>query len=635
MTKDSVEVASFNNNTAASAGVPLKQAPAPGGHLRADAISLEVPVKVHGSRLADAAIAAAPRTEPFEEQTNSMIVFPQGGVLRMSTAVSPGQMLVVTNLKTRQDAICRVVKVRTFTNMQGYVEVEFTHKQPGFWGTRFPSDGSAESQVAGEIPAPATAIETSKFTQQNPKPVVAPQPVSPVLEMPVAAPPVAALPPSQTPAFTAPRPAANVSASKPEPSFISIGTQEEVQPAATSTSFVSSPEPVKTVAPARTLQPSPIQPKRSQQALLPEIPAAHASGTAIPSGIESDFPSAQATFRSELSLQELDTDDSETTESLDASTLGVAVEEDSESSVSSSATISHGTFGNLSGGGTLEIQGVQDTVSGEGRPVQKGWVPFAAGVLVTLTVVLGAIFFYRSQTQIPANSSAHSAPAQNSSVVPQPLVFQSPSAVSGEAGSSGTTARNSATNPVTIEAQSNAPAATSASAARPNAPAKATSRVTTGMMQEALDEHPIAASRGDADATNTVPSVDGAPSIASSTSGSVLGMVPSSNVPVLVAPSARPDGPIKVGGNVKEPRLLSRVMPEYPRVAKDTGVQGQVVINTTIDQKGNVVNMQVVSGPPLLREPALEALRRWKYEPSTLNGQPIAVQMLVILKFTR
>jgi outer membrane biosynthesis protein TonB len=44
--------------------------------------------------------------------------------------------------------------------------------------------------------------------------------------------------------------------------------------------------------------------------------------------------------------------------------------------------------------------------------------------------------------------------------------------------------------------------------------------------------------------------------------------------------------------------------------------------------------MQIVSGPALLRGAALAALRRWKYEPSTLNGQAISIQMLVTIKFS-
>jgi len=97
---------------------------------------------------------------------------------------------------------------------------------------------------------------------------------------------------------------------------------------------------------------------------------------------------------------------------------------------------------------------------------------------------------------------------------------------------------------------------------------------------------------------------------------------------------AENEGPLKIGGNVKEPKLLTRVIPEYPTVAKEAHIEGDVVVKTTIDPKGNVVNMQVVSGPAMLRGPALAALRRWKYEPSTLNGQPIAVQLQVTLKFS-
>src|SRR5215472_18560197 len=117
--KDAVEVAN-----SAAGSQPGLQRPT-GGSMRADALSLEVPVKVHGSRVKEVVRGVAPSTEPFEEQTSTMIVFPQGGVLRMSTQANVGQMLVLTNLRTKQDAICRVVKVRANSNLQSYVEVEF------------------------------------------------------------------------------------------------------------------------------------------------------------------------------------------------------------------------------------------------------------------------------------------------------------------------------------------------------------------------------------------------------------------------------------------------------------------------------------------------------------------------------
>src|ERR1700735_673427 len=158
LTKDALE----KTNSAAEAG-----GSAPGtstksdqaGHLRADAVSLEVPVKVHGSRVTEVVRGVTPHTQPFEEQTSTMIVFPQGAVIRMSTSVNVGQMLVVTNQKSRQDAICRVVKVRTFSNLQGYVEVEFTHKQPGYWSVYFPSEGPATANKSAQ-PSRARANST-------------------------------------------------------------------------------------------------------------------------------------------------------------------------------------------------------------------------------------------------------------------------------------------------------------------------------------------------------------------------------------------------------------------------------------------------------------------------------------------
>src|SRR5271168_2383567 len=110
------------------------------GQLRSDAVSLDVPVKVHGSRVTEVVRGITPHTEPFEEQTSTMIVFPQGGVVRMSTAVSAGQMVVLTNLKSGHDAICRIVKVRAYAQSQSYVELEFTNRQPGYWGVHFATD---------------------------------------------------------------------------------------------------------------------------------------------------------------------------------------------------------------------------------------------------------------------------------------------------------------------------------------------------------------------------------------------------------------------------------------------------------------------------------------------------------------
>ena len=95
----------------------------------------------------------------------------------------------------------------------------------------------------------------------------------------------------------------------------------------------------------------------------------------------------------------------------------------------------------------------------------------------------------------------------------------------------------------------------------------------------------------------------------------------------------QPEGPVKIGGNVKEPKLINSVAPIYPASARSSGVQGDVVIDTTIDKTGKVVKMHVVSGPVMLRGSALDSLKRWKFEPSRLDGEPVDVQMQVTIKF--
>jgi protein TonB len=93
-------------------------------------------------------------------------------------------------------------------------------------------------------------------------------------------------------------------------------------------------------------------------------------------------------------------------------------------------------------------------------------------------------------------------------------------------------------------------------------------------------------------------------------------------------------GPYKVGGQVQAPRLIHMVQPVYPPLAKQIHLQGDVQIDSIIDQQGNVTQMKVVSGKPMLVTAALDAVSQWKYQPTLLNGQPIAVEMTVTVHFS-
>ncbi|PYU46009.1 MAG: energy transducer TonB [Acidobacteria bacterium] len=100
-----------------------------------------------------------------------------------------------------------------------------------------------------------------------------------------------------------------------------------------------------------------------------------------------------------------------------------------------------------------------------------------------------------------------------------------------------------------------------------------------------------------------------------------------------VSPPAGRGAPVRVGGRVRPPKAIVQTHPQYPTLARQAHIQGQVQIDAILDEQGNVIDMKVVSGPPLLYQAALDALKKWRYEPTYLNDQPIAVEMMVMISF--
>jgi periplasmic protein TonB len=115
--------------------------------------------------------------------------------------------------------------------------------------------------------------------------------------------------------------------------------------------------------------------------------------------------------------------------------------------------------------------------------------------------------------------------------------------------------------------------------------------------------------------------------------GGVISGASRTNLPMSVAATVQPKAPIRVGGRVRPPRILSKTPPFYPPLARQTRVEGTVSIDAVIDTEGNVVEMTVVSGHPLLISAALDAVKKWKYEPTFLNDQAVAVQLIVTVTF--
>src|ERR1700675_3568894 len=102
----------------------------------AQPVTLEVPVTVNGAR----AVEGSEKREPFSETTSTVLVLANGAVIRLSSSVAPGQLLFLTNEKTKKEVVCQVVKSKNYRSASGYVELEFTEPVLGFWGMRFPGE---------------------------------------------------------------------------------------------------------------------------------------------------------------------------------------------------------------------------------------------------------------------------------------------------------------------------------------------------------------------------------------------------------------------------------------------------------------------------------------------------------------
>lgn len=98
-------------------------------------------------------------------------------------------------------------------------------------------------------------------------------------------------------------------------------------------------------------------------------------------------------------------------------------------------------------------------------------------------------------------------------------------------------------------------------------------------------------------------------------------------------PPAKPNRIIVSHSN--EAMLLSKVIPEYPTIAKAAGVQGDVKLHAIIGKEGTIQSLTVMSGSAMLIPAALNAVQQWKYRPYMLNGQPVEVETFITVSFKK
>jgi protein TonB len=116
-----------------------------------------------------------------------------------------------------------------------------------------------------------------------------------------------------------------------------------------------------------------------------------------------------------------------------------------------------------------------------------------------------------------------------------------------------------------------------------------------------------------------------------SAGGVIGGIIGSTNVAV---PKVAAPQKVRVSSGVSAGNLIRQVKPQYPSIARTAHIQGNVVLEAEISKEGDVVNLHVISGPPLLQQAALEAVKQWKYRPYLLNGEPVTVETQVTVIFS-
>jgi periplasmic protein TonB len=117
--------------------------------------------------------------------------------------------------------------------------------------------------------------------------------------------------------------------------------------------------------------------------------------------------------------------------------------------------------------------------------------------------------------------------------------------------------------------------------------------------------------------------------------GGVIGsVITSSNLSAI--PKFIPATPqrIRISAGVTRGLLIQRVEPAYPPLAKAARVQGEVILSAIINANGQITNLQLVSGHPMLVPAAISAVRQWRYKPYLLNGQPVEVETTITVIFT-
>jgi TonB family protein len=559
---------------------------------RSNPVCLEVSVTIR-SLPGEKADSSPGPSKPTREEAKTVIVFDNGAVLRLASNFPPGQAVILSNPQGR-DVVCRVVAPKNLPNVKGYIEVEFLEPTNDFWGIH-----KSEGQSRSPLP-PAPAVEPL------------PKPTPPTQVVPSAAPPAPPAPPA--PARLAPSLPAPVAPLSKAPTFEDIADALPMSPPPTVRAKL--PESTPRIPVSRT----------PDESVHSTLGAARSYSPASTSSPATEMTSFSAAWESNPAP--------------------------APARLPSTSTEILGKFSHTTAGST----------SGESSS-KTGLI---LGAVAVVLVALGAGYYFTR-----GGSSATPTPVTLASVTkPAPPNFSAPVSVPTPAAVERPVAEQ--TPPAEPLPPATAPtpsvpkeiAATAAPAVQPEPHRQTGSVAATQRTQAEVRRPDISADRPQAevkrpDATTQRPQIDrnlkmSAPNVEGQSGRLVDSSVPNiedatlsravgvpgggliSTGPHPANPPAPPAAFPTAVSSAKAPteaKLISSTRPVYPPMAKQTNIEGDVLITAQIDATGKVVGANATAGPVYLRQAAVDAVRNWKYEPATANGKPTSTQISIKIQF--
>jgi TonB family protein len=648
----------------ASETIAQTNAAAPGG-AKPQPVAIEIPVTVNGA----STVAGSDKRQPFSETTQTVLVFGSGAVIRLAAAVGPGQLLFVTNEKSKQEVVCQVVKTKQNGNAAGYVELKFTEATTDFWGIRAPGNGTGSAAPAtpsaGAVGAPVNTLEQKLADLKSATPA-ATQPSSVEIPSPV----IPAVAPGVVPAApvaqanevqAAPVVPAQPPATPKVPTLSEFLTQgsnglelkaRDTQQVAKNenqkarTAVLTEPKPVNGSA-AREPRISNEQENKRSLSVALGVSQCPAPGSAS-FDLSADLPAEEVKIPAWLEplARNAAVTESKPAESdaAEIPSIDLHVEEKISAKVPPEP-VEHETAPVLASEGRTPNFGTSLGLGSQTEAAASSGKGLKIALAIAALFLAAAAAWYWFMNQAPKVSAGviGTMPESNPASFPAPSTSSS---ASEPTPSSTTNSANSRTNLPTAAVSQ--PTASTASGPLGGSPGTSSSTLNMKTVVPSSDrvnspadevaEEP-AKKRGLGRVRLAAPKVRRSETAAENGAAepglAMNGVSPadSSGLSLLTNKGKGPAAPLPIGGDVKVAKLISSLPPVYPQLARTQRVSGDVTVDAQIDASGRVTATRVISGPALLHEAAMSAVRQWKYQPATLNGVATATHLTVTVQF--